>query len=162
MTARALKEPGTYALVFERPRPARIEVGALGELAVAAGHFVYVGSAFGPGGLSGRLRHHLRPVDRPRWHIDYLRSDAVLLGVWLARGPRSLEHSWAKGLASLSGISSPHKGLGASDCRCSTHLFHSRRRPAGPWIRDCLERCSDGEPRVDYHRADTLRHRVLG
>ncbi|ELK52825.1 hypothetical protein D320_13259, partial [Haloferax sp. BAB-2207] len=49
---------GTYALVFDAPE-ATVEVGALGEHRFPAGAYVYVGSAFGTGGLR-RVRRHRR------------------------------------------------------------------------------------------------------
>lgn len=104
-------------------------MGALGEVALPAGWVVYVGSAFGSGGLSGRLRHHLRPVSRPRWHLDYLRSALDLQGAWIGAGPRDTEHRWAETFAGQPTVSLPRRRLGSSDCRCPSHLFHLRRVP---------------------------------
>jgi len=156
-----LKTPGTYALVLACSNPIRIRVGALGEVGLDAGYLVYVGSAFGPGGLAGRLRHHLRPVRRPRWHVDYLREQASLVGVWCASGPRSLEHEWATAFANIRGFTAPHRGLGASDCACDTHLLHSRRRPTGRWIRESLAGAQGATP-VDFFRINRLQVLVDG
>jgi Uri superfamily endonuclease len=49
--------PGSYLLVIECETPTEIEVGALGTLGFEAGYYGYVGSAFGPGGLSRVDRH---------------------------------------------------------------------------------------------------------
>ena len=65
--------PGTYALLLRARSGGRIQIGRCGSLAVRPGWYVYVGSAFGPGGLRARLRHHCRLAERPHWHIDYLR-----------------------------------------------------------------------------------------
>ncbi len=130
-----LARPGTYALLFACPRPARPRVGALGRVALEPGYLVYVGSAFGPGGLGGRLRHHLRRCSRPRWHVDHLRPHTRLLGAWCCNGDRDLEHAWAEAFADLPGASRPRLGFGSSDCRCPSHLLHLPRRPgaaAGP------------------------------
>lgn len=120
--------PGTYALLF-RSSSAALRVGALGEVALREGFAVYVGSAFGPGGLAGRLRHHLKPVSRPHWHLDYLRPALELRGAWIGAGPRHVEHEWASIFADVPSASIPLARFGASDCRCASHLFHWRRAP---------------------------------
>jgi Uri superfamily endonuclease len=126
--ANTLRAPGIYALLF-RSRSAVIRVGALGDVTLPAGWVVYVGSAFGSGGLAGRLRHHLSPVSRPRWHLDYLRTELELSGAWIGWGPRRCEHEWAGILAGLASATLPRTGFGASDCRCASHLFHWRQSP---------------------------------
>jgi Uri superfamily endonuclease len=57
-------------------------MGSLGRLQLRPGYYVYVGSAFGPGGLRARIEHHARPAVRPHWHIDYLRRYTRLEAVW--------------------------------------------------------------------------------
>ena len=49
-----------------------ILVGRLGALPVEPGFYVYVGSAFGPGGLERRVGRHATTEKKHRWHIDYL------------------------------------------------------------------------------------------
>lgn len=78
------KRPGTYALLLRSLASGRVAVGRHGALAVRRGWYVYVGSARGPGGLRGRLLHHLRPAGRPHWHIDYLRQQAAVREIWAA------------------------------------------------------------------------------
>lgn len=53
--------PGTYALLLDIERAGPIPIGGLGEIRFAAQPCLYVGSAFGAGGLAGRLGHHLAP-----------------------------------------------------------------------------------------------------
>ncbi|MBJ19628.1 MAG: GIY-YIG nuclease family protein [bacterium] len=151
-----LAKPGTYALVFECSEDALVSVGALGEVPVAKGYLVYIGSAFGPGGLLGRLRHHVGPLGRPRWHVDYLRRSASLVGTWCASGPRSLEHLWAARFSELRGFTIPRKGFGSSDCGCPTHLLHGRWRPTGRHTRARLATAHEGA-RVDYFGIDELK-----
>lgn len=114
--------------------PITITVGKLGAAVLAPGFLLYVGSAFGPGGLAGRLRHHLRPVAsvaaRPHWHIDYLRAALPVVEVWLCPGPQRLEHRAALALHAARGSSIPLPRCGASDCTCPAHLFAFARRPA--------------------------------
>lgn len=66
-------ETGTYALRPRAEEEQTIEVGALGEMSIRPGWYVYVGSAFGPGGLQSRVLRHVRGdgalvVGLPRSH----------------------------------------------------------------------------------------------
>lgn len=113
---------GTYILVLKLDSTHTLTIGRSGTFEFAAGWYTYVGSAFGPGGLRGRLNHHLTPVTRPHWHIDYLRQVAVIEQVWVQSGTTSHEHDWAYVLQCLPEASIPAPRFGASDCRCHTHL----------------------------------------
>lgn len=124
------KEKGSYLLVLRLPGPRAIEVGRLGRIAFARGWYAYAGSAFGPGGLGARLRHHLGPVRRPHWHIDYLRAEARVIEIWTAEGSPCREHEWALALAGGQGAGTRFHGFGCSDCRCPSHLIHFKCRPA--------------------------------
>jgi Uri superfamily endonuclease len=88
MVRRPRREPqrGTYALVFRLARASDVCVGRLGRYSLRPAFYVYVGSAFGPGGLAARLEHHLGSLARPHWHVDYLRQAADLEEIWLADG----------------------------------------------------------------------------
>ena len=115
---------GTYALVLVLTHSRMIRVGKLGRFLFPAGYYVYIGSAFGPGGLASRIHRHLKKDKRLHWHIDYLRKQAVVEEVWISRGHTKSEHVWARFLENHSAASIPVKGFGCSDCTCSTHLFH--------------------------------------
>lgn len=121
-------DPGTYAIVLKNDARSEIRVGRLGRVSFEPGHYVYVGSAFGPGGLRARVSRHLRENKTQRWHIDYLRAVAIPVSVWFSCEPRNLEHQWARTLDELLGTPGI-KGFGSSDCRCSTHLFFSATQP---------------------------------
>lgn len=122
--------PGTYILVLRVDRPCTVAVGKLGTATLTPGWLLYAGSAFGPGGLAARLRHHLRPAARPHWHIDYLRTALDLCEIWACASPQRLEHRFASILQAAPGSSIPLPRCGASDCRCAAHLFHFAARPA--------------------------------
>jgi Uri superfamily endonuclease len=122
--------PGTYALLLSSRTDQLIRVGRLGNLRLQPGYYVYVGSALGPGGVRGRLGHHMRPAERPHWHIDYLRMETTLEAVWFRYHGTSLEHTWAKRFAAMPGASVPMVGFGASDCDCESHLFFFKHCPA--------------------------------
>lgn len=127
--------PGTYALVFESASDETVEVGKLGSLRLQSGFYVYVGSAFGPGGLKARIAHHAKISERPHWHIDYLRPALDLTEIWFTHDSRHREHQWAGVLASWSGATIPISGFGASDCRCNSHLFFFDSPPSGTGFR---------------------------
>lgn len=120
---------GTYVLVMHVPVPFSLLAGRLGERVLENGWYLYVGSAFGPGGLAARCGRHAR-TDKPmHWHIDYLREHSVLSEVWYRGGPHRLEHAWADILAVWKGNRVAWPGFGASDCRCPSHLWYRRARP---------------------------------
>ena len=139
--ARAIQFPrvrGTYVLILRLERLHRIQVGRLGCFRFPVGWFAYVGSAFGPGGLRGRLGHHLNPAAPNRWHIDYLRKVATLDQVWLASGEEVQEHAWARLLREGMKGEIPVPGFGSSDCRCEAHLFRFGDRPSWHTFRALL------------------------
>jgi Uri superfamily endonuclease len=130
---RAPSRPGTYVLLLQCRSGGAVAVGGLGRLRLRRGHYLYVGSAFGPGGLAARLRHHTHVTDRPHWHVDYLRARCVLTSVWFSASPRRLEHTWARTIGRLPGVEAPFPGFGTSDCECPTHLFWFQTVPACPF-----------------------------
>lgn len=127
-------DKGTYVLVLRLRVITHIQVGPLGAFEFPEGWYAYVGSAFGAGGLRGRLKHHLAPVCHPHWHIDYLRQAAAHEQVWLLASERSYEHTWAAALRNIPGVRIPAARFGASDCRCDSHLFHFKERPTQHWL----------------------------
>lgn len=126
MKLRAL--PGTYAMWFRCESTATVTVGRRGRLGLVPGHYIYIGSAFGPGGIKARVARHCRQRKPKRWHIDYIRPYLTPLGVWYSHSPEHLEHVWANALADTLG-SVPIDGFGCSDCRCRAHLFWSEHAP---------------------------------
>jgi Uri superfamily endonuclease len=122
--------PGTYALVLVSCSHQLIQIGKLGRLAVQSGYYVYVGSAFGPGGLKARIAHHVKISRRPHWHIDYLRSVLHLNQVWYTYDSKRQEHRWADLVRCLTGATIPIQGFGASDCSCKSHLFAFTAQPS--------------------------------
>ena len=127
--------PGTYALIFLSSRPSQLIIGRLGTLHLKTGFYVYVGSAFGPGGLKARIAHHRRRAVRPHWHIDYLASSLMLTEIWFTYDPVHREHQWAEIISNTRGVSVPLAGFGSSDCRCEAHLFYCDSRPSGQSFR---------------------------
>ncbi len=121
--------PGAYVLVLHLEAPLCLPLGSLGNPALPAGYYVYLGQARGPGGVRARLGRHLRGVGRPRWHIDFLRARArpVAWG-WRcarARATAPWECRWSQHLAGWPEARLPVPRFGASDCRrgCPAHLW---------------------------------------
>ena len=120
---------GTYVVVLSSPRTARVPVGKRLRVTLEEGCYLYVGSAFGPGGLDARLRRHQHGHGRRHWHIDYLRAATTFVGAIVDRGSERREHQWAAELEAC-GEYATVPGFGCSDCRCTTHLFHAASTPA--------------------------------
>jgi Uri superfamily endonuclease len=121
--------PGTYILILELENDKRIQIRKLGWFRFPTGYYAYVGSALGPGGLAGRLKHHLHPGKKLHWHLDYFRKKAVLVEIWVREDKRTLEHKWASALGKLDGVIVPAAGFGSSDCKCSTHFYYFQKEP---------------------------------
>ncbi|ADL58616.1 DUF123 domain-containing protein [Methanothermobacter sp. THM-2] len=112
---------GTYCLII-RCRGTETRTGGLGTMRFPPGYYVYVGSGFGS--LEARIRRHLRAEKRRRWHIDYLLSDAEVVGVLYSTDKRRLECAVSEKLEGEDSI----RGFGCSDCRCKSHLHHFKTR----------------------------------
>ena len=121
--------PGTYILILQLENDQVIQIGKLGRFSFLKGYYAYVGSALGPGGLAGRLKHHLHPSKKLHWHLDYFRKKAVLVEIWVREDKRTLEHEWASALGQLDGAVVPVPGFGSSDCKCATHLYYFQEWP---------------------------------
>lgn len=121
--------PGCYVLVLFLPQTQSVRVGRLGALTLKGGYYLYVGSAFGRGGLAGRLRHHLQGA-KLHWHIDYLRAVAQVAEVWWKEEQQRRECQWARELSELPQCSRPYRGFGSSDCGCFSHLIYCPAKQA--------------------------------
>ena len=122
--------PGTYALVMRCSSDQQVEAGKIGRLQLRPGFYVYVGSAFGPGGLKARIAHHMKISEKPHWHMDYLRPTLAIKEIWFTYDSIHREHQWAGALAQIDGGAIPFSGFGASDCRCKPHLYFIPAKPS--------------------------------
>ena len=122
-------KPGTYILCLHLDTSIAVNIGKLGTQTFNMGHYFYVGSAFGPGGVAARCRHHINIAHKPRWHIDYLRRHCRLSCIVFNTQKKHLEHAWAKQLLDNPGLAVAIRNFGSSDCDCVTHLFYSQRQP---------------------------------
>lgn len=127
---------GTYLLMLHLREPRQqLGIGKLGCFDFAAGFYLYVGSAFGAGGLAARLTYHQRPVkQRPHWHIDYLRPHAHLCEVWSIACAERLEDRWCTALMGCQELTITVPGFGASDTSAPSHLFYAPVRPSARFL----------------------------
>jgi Uri superfamily endonuclease len=133
---------GTYVLALWLERPREISIGRLGAFRFPAGWVLYVGSAFGPGGLEARLGRHWRRLatgKRAHWHVDYVREQSVWGGAWGSVSSHRLECIWAAELQQLPGAWAIVPGFGASDCRCRAHLVWVPTLPDEDWFARALD-----------------------
>lgn len=120
--AHLISAPGIYAIGLWLPDSQQTSIGALGEAVFPQGHYIYVGSAWGPGGLAARLRRHLCGGAVRCWHIDYLRAVARPFAMWQL--PQLTDEcGLAQLLQAVPGAHIPMRRFGATDCRCTAHLF---------------------------------------
>ncbi len=121
-------DPGTYTLILRSQGSHAIQVGRFARIQIEFGYYLYVGSAFGPGGVKARVSRHCRKEKPKRWHIDYVRESMQPVEAWYSHAKQRLEHRWARILLEMKG-SSAVKAFGCSDCRCHSHLFHTSKAP---------------------------------
>lgn len=131
-------ESGTYILLLESGQYSDVAIGRFATLALQPGWYLYVGSAFGPGGLRARVGRHLRRHKSSRWHIDYLRSRTQLRQIWYCNEKQRRESLWAGELAKMPGLTIPLAGFGASDRRGESHLFYTAACPKAAAFRQRL------------------------
>lgn len=131
LSSQVSKPKGSYVLIMHSQVERNLVIGRWGVLGIRPGYYLYVGSAFGPGGLAARVGRHCRRLasgKRPHWHIDHLLEFVELNAIWFSVKPDRLEHKLARALQNAPGCL-PVEKFGSSDCDCHTHLFHSRARP---------------------------------
>lgn len=143
-------ERGTYALLLSCATDALLQVGRLGRMRLRPGFYLYVGSAFGPGGVRGRIAHHQKLSQRPHWHLDYARPYLTMEEVWMTYEAASREHEWAGRIQGLPGSSVPLCGFGASDCDCESHFYFFKSRPSRNRFQQMLQAC--GSPQDSRSR----------
>jgi len=129
---------GTYVLVIDLRVQLRLQIGKLGIHNLQPGHYIYVGSALG--GLSSRLKRHLRSKKKLHWHIDYLLRQADVAQIWYTIGQDRLECKWNTVVQSLPRAMPSIPRFGASDCRCSSHLTYFQATPCYSLFKKNLKR----------------------
>ncbi|MDY6845150.1 MAG: GIY-YIG nuclease family protein [Thermodesulfobacteriota bacterium] len=113
---------GTYILIARLTASQEIEVGRLGIIKFPRAYYAYVGSALG--GLKSRLQRHTQKEKKKRWHIDYLLEQALLVRIVYGVCESTLECQISQYFTKYF-TSIPR--FGASDCRCTSHLYRDAR-----------------------------------
>ena len=115
-------QKGTYLFIFLLREELLIKTKGGKSFFLPKGIYVYVGSAFGKGGLKARIERHLKRNKKLHWHLDYITTTDKW--VFLASVPFEGK-KWECKIARLLekfGFE-PIKGFGCSDCSCTSHLF---------------------------------------
>lgn len=112
--------PGAYVLLIRLDAPLP---------PLAAGRYLYCGSAKGSGGLRARLARHMKKDKKIRWHVDRLTEAGVVEGAWVF-----IHGDECALVRQLAGFPVPWPGFGSSDCRtCASHLLAWPDGRALPW-----------------------------
>ena len=122
-------DTGTYALAYQCKTIRLVRIGKLGALNLRQGYYLYVGSAFGPGGIKARIGYHLGESPSPHWHVDYLKPHCDLLELWVSYSNTKREQAWVDTLSKSENASIPLTGFGASDTSAASHLFYFKSQP---------------------------------
>ena len=138
-------DAGTYVLVMKAPDTGSVTIGKLGRIDLERGWLLYVGSAFGPGGLGARIRRHLRDDKTLHWHIDYLLAELDVVEVWWTDDDTRWEEAWAETLRRMPDARVPLRRFGSGDCGCEGHLIHLPSRPDTEALRE-----RGGAPTAEY------------
>lgn len=152
---------GSYLLVLQLGSPlTALQVGRLGRFDFAPGFYLYVGSAFGSGGLDARIAHHRRRhKPHPHWHVDYLRAHARLCEAWAVAAPLRLECVWCQALLVTPGVTVPVRGFGSRDTGCPAHLFYLPHAPRPSLLTGVILSAVDAstpELRIEIHSFDEM------
>ncbi|WP_455202658.1 GIY-YIG nuclease family protein, partial [Kaarinaea lacus] len=116
-------QKGTYALIFQANTAFVCNVGKHHNFEGKVGRYIYVGSAFGPGGVRARIIHHLKTSSKPHWHLDYIRPYIQPVAVCFCYSSKRQEHQWAAVVGKIAGAQTPMHNFGSTDCTCPSHLF---------------------------------------
>jgi Uri superfamily endonuclease len=121
---------GTYVVLLDAPAAGVVRLGRHGTFRLPAGHLLYVGTAFGAGGVLSRTDRHVLGTGPRLWQLDDLRGFAAPAARWWTHHPSPLEHAWARAVANLPGCLGVAPGAGGTDCHtsgdcrvCPAHLF---------------------------------------
>ncbi len=93
-----------------------------GDTVLQPGHYLYLGSAHGPGGIRARCARHLKRDKTRHWHVDWLTTRAETTRAFAA--PHGSECNLTVSLSKAFNLKAPVKGLGSSDCtHCHAHVL---------------------------------------
>ncbi len=113
--------PGAYALIIGVLRPMAVPLPGKGSVVLSEGHYLYAGSAKGPGGIRARTRRHLKGAKPIHWHVDRLTNACGVTAILAFPGGH--ECGLLDRVSDWPGTAFPAPGFGSTDCRsCPSHL----------------------------------------
>lgn len=126
-----LGEKGTYLFFFRLRKPLTVKTRGGKVFFLKEGYYVYIGSAFGGGGIEKRVGRHLKREKPKRWHLDFVTTSEVF--EFLSYVPfygKRIECNLAGLFENNGELFEPVKGFGCTDCSCKSHLFLIKK-PSG-------------------------------
>ncbi len=148
LDVRKLPARGIYVLQVVNREAQRLRIGRLGDLGLAPGAYLYVGSARRY--LRHRIARHLNREKSPHWHIDYVTNCAPVARVAVWDDANVGECEVAEAVRELAEARVVMKGFGSSDCECETHFV--RFEGEGDWVASLSK--SFGVPVADVQWAE--------
>ena len=113
---------GAYILLLQLNKAAPINIKRLKADSLPPGAYLYVGNAYGPGGLAARLNRHFRKDKKVHWHVDRLTVQVNELAAMVA--PGGDECAIVGALLQTGYFKVAIKGFGSTDCNtCESHLL---------------------------------------
>ena len=116
-------QKGCYQLDLRLDRPVRLQVGSLGRLDLAKGHYIYTGRH--KKALNARIRRHLQAEKTVYWHIDYFTTHAAIEIVKVIVYPEiDSECQINQDFHRFFNSNMVYPGLGSGDCihSCISHV----------------------------------------
>jgi Uri superfamily endonuclease len=131
---------GTYAVLFWCEVGGAVKLGCAGMHTRPPGWHVYIGSAFGGGGVGARVSRHLRKDAKVKWQIDMMKPFLTPHEIWYTLDSKKRECIWAHAMLEMPRVSYLPR-VGATDCDCRAHLFVFDEFPTLRTFRVILRRC---------------------
>lgn len=140
---------GNYILQLILEKGKEIAVGKSKNQFFESGYYLYIGSAFGGGGVKSRLDRHLRSEKKLHWHIDYLLLETKIVSAWFILLDYSIEHKIAAEFIATKNFKVGMNRFGSGDCNCVSHLFFSKKKMSLQTVNKVLSEC--GEDKSRFH-----------
>lgn len=141
-------EKGTYILFFSNNSEIEVVVGSLNKITFQKGIYLYIGSAFGPGGLTKRIQRHNNPSKMIFWHIDYLSTNrnfkliSVIEIFSLIKNECSIVNFLLNDIFLEDKISSI-SNFGSSDCHYKFHLLFLKNKSVQEALKQIKTKMAD-------------------
>ena len=143
---------GNYILQLILEKGKEIAVGKSKKQFFESGYYLYIGSAFGGGGVKSRLDRHLRSEKKLHWHIDYLLLETKIVSAWFILLDYSIEHKIAAELQKSKSFKVAVERFGSSDCNCVTHLFFTKKKVSLDGINKVLSKVLKVDERFNSYK----------